>query len=79
MVYDRDKDPTFILFCGKAWFHLSQYVNSQNKKKRYAENPMLNHVLQLHVVCCVVVLQVQVRVLGPTLCVCVCVCEGGGP
>jgi hypothetical protein len=37
------KHTTLILFCVEALFHVSGYVNSQNKTNPHAENPMLTH------------------------------------
>jgi len=42
-VCDDETDTTLVLFCVEALFHVSGYVNSQNKGYPPAENPMLTH------------------------------------
>jgi hypothetical protein len=33
--------PTLVLFCDRGWVHLIGYVNAQNNRYGFAENPML--------------------------------------
>jgi hypothetical protein len=37
-----------LVFCEEAWFRLSGYVTSKNKRYWFAENPMLIHELTIH-------------------------------
>jgi hypothetical protein len=42
-VYDKMVDPDPIFYTDKAWFHLSNYVNSQNSHYWNAENTHPTH------------------------------------
>jgi hypothetical protein len=42
-VRDEGTNTALVLFCVEALFHVSGYVNSQNKRYPPAENPMLTH------------------------------------
>jgi hypothetical protein len=47
---DEETDTTLVLFCVEALFHVSEYVNSQNKRYAPAENPMLTYKESSHYV-----------------------------
>jgi len=47
-VSDDETDTMLVLFCVEALFHVSGYVNSQNKRCPPAENPMLTHKESSH-------------------------------
>jgi hypothetical protein len=45
---DERTNTTLVLFCVEFLFHVSEYVNSQNKRDPPAENPMLTHKESSH-------------------------------
>ena len=49
-VRDDETDTTLVLFCVEDLFHVSGFVNSQNKSYAPAENLMLTHKESLHYV-----------------------------
>jgi hypothetical protein len=47
-VYDGMVVPDLVFYTDEAWFHLSDYANSQNNRYWSAENPHSIHELPLY-------------------------------
>ena len=48
MVEEGRFDPLLYFMLDEAWFHLSEYVNSQNTRYWSSENPHVIHETPLH-------------------------------